>query len=155
MKVLASEDRARAGRPKPSDILLIEDDVLQAHELEAYFTRKGFTVMKVMAGSASLHNVAAIRPRVVIVDYHLPDMDGMTVATRVRRLAPHAAVVLVSGRIDFVAAEVLDRLGVVAFLRKPVSLRHLRSLVSRLIKNPSLTRKQLSLPLAGLFASRR
>lgn len=148
-----SEDNA--GLPQVNDVLLIEDDVLQALEIEAHFTRKGFTVRKIMGGSDALHNVATICPRVVIIDYNLPDMDGMTVATRVRRLAPQAAVVLVSGRIDFIPAEVLDRLGVVAFLRKPISLRYLLGVVSRLVKNPRLTREQLGLPLAGLFASRR
>jgi len=141
-----------AGEPKASDILIIEDDVLQAHEIEAHFVRKGFTVSKLGAGSDSLHNIARIDPKVVIVDYHLPDIDGMTLAARVHRLAPRAAVILVSGRIDFVPSEALDSFGVVAFFRKPINLGHVHRLVSKLVRNPDLTREQLASPLARLFS---
>lgn len=143
------------GHPKRNDVLLIEDDVLQAHEIEAHLARQRFTVRKLVGGSDALHRVANIDPKVVIVDYHLPDIDGMTVAGRVHRLAPQAAVILMSGRIDFVPCEALDRSGVVAFLRKPINLGQLRRLVSRLVKNPSLTRKELGAPLGWPFSPRR
>lgn len=133
-----------------TDVLVIEDDPLQAHEIEAHLQRRGFTVDKLAAGSDSLHNVARIDPKVVIVDYHLPDIDGMTVAARVHRLVPGSAVILVSGRINYVPPEALDSFGVVAFLTKPVNLGALRRLVSRLVTDPSLTRKKLSSPLARL-----
>ena len=126
--------------------------MIQAHEIEIYLERQGYTVSKLTAGSESLHNVARIDPKVVIVDYHLPDIDGMTVAARVHRLVPQAAVILMSGRIDFVHSEALDRFGVVAFFKKPINLGALRRLVSKLRKNPSLTRKQLSSPLSRLFS---
>jgi DNA-binding NtrC family response regulator len=150
MKPVRSDDSLR--EPGVTEILVIEDDVLQAHEIEMYFERQGFTVSKLTSGSDSLHNVARIDPKVVIVDYHLPDMDGMTIAARVHRLAPHAAVILMSGRIDFVPSKDLDHFGVVAFFKKPINLGALRRLVSKLVKNPSLTRKQLGNPLFRLFS---
>lgn len=128
-----------AGKPGGRDILLIEDDVLQAHEIETHLARQGFTVSRLAGGSDSLHNLARLDPKVVIVDYHLPDIDGMTIATRVARLSPHAAVILISGRIDFPTPAALDRLGVVGFFRKPIDLRALRGLVSKLVNNPSLS----------------
>lgn len=143
-----------AREPKTSDILIVEDDVLQAHEIEAHFSRKGYSVSKLESGSHSLHNLARINPKVVIVDYHLPDIDGMTVASRVHRLAPRAAVILVSGRIDFVPTDSLDGFRVVTFLKKPINLSELSRLVSQLVKNPGLTRKQLASPWARLFSLR-
>lgn len=139
-------------KPGTTDILLIEDDALQAHEIGMHLERRGFTVSKLAGGSDSLHNLARIAPKVVIVDYHLPDIDGLTVAARVHRLVPGAAVVLVSGRIDFVPSEALDSFGVVAFFRKPLNLGALRRLVSRLVKNPSLTRREIASPLSRLLA---
>lgn len=151
-----SLDRVAASpEPKAADILVIEDDVIQAHEIVLHLERRGFTVSRLGGGSDSLHNVARIDPKVVLVDYHLPDIDGMTVAARVHRLAPHAAVVLMSGRIDFVPSEALDRFGVVAFFKKPINLGALRRLLSKLIKNPSLTRKQVSSPFTRLFSGGR
>jgi DNA-binding NtrC family response regulator len=146
-----------AGAPEARgvDILVIEDDVIQAHEIVLHLELRGYTVSKLGGGSDSLHNVARIDPKVVLIDYHLPDIDGMTVAARVHRLAPHAAVVLMSGRIDFVPSEALDRYGVVGFFKKPINLGALRRLISKLVKNPSLTRKELSSPFTRLFSSGR
>jgi len=76
----------------------------------------------------------------------------MTVAARVHRLAPQAAVILISGRIDFVPPEALDRSGVAAFLRMPINLWQLRRLVSGRVNNPCLTRKELGSPLAWQFS---
>lgn len=140
---------------KSSDILIVEDDVVQAREIEAHFLRKGYSVSTLGGGSDALHTLTRIDPKVVIVDYHLPDIDGMTVAGRVHRLAPRAAVIVVSGRIDFVPSESLDGFGVVAFLKKPISLSKLSRLVSKLVENPGLTRKQLASPLARLFSLTR
>ena len=36
-------------------------------------------------------------PRVVLLDYHLPDRDGVTVATDIRRLAPEIMIVMLTG----------------------------------------------------------
>lgn len=140
-----------ASGSKISEILVIEDDPLQAHEIADFLARSGFTVSKRGGGSESLHGIAGIDPSVVIVDYHLPDIDGVTIAERIHRLLPHAAVILISGRIDAVPSDILDRYNVVAFLKKPISLRSLRQLVSGLMKNPQLTRNELRSPLARLF----
>ena len=143
---------ASPARSQVSEILVIEDDPLQAHEIADFLGRQGFSVIKRAGGSDSLHGIAGIDPTVVIVDYHLPDIDGMTVIERIHRLVPRAAVILMSGRIDFLPNDVLDRYGVVAFLRKPISLGNLRRLVSRLLKNPQLTRHELRSPLARLLS---
>lgn len=137
-----------------SEILVIEDDPLQAHEIADFLGRSGFTVCKRGEGSDALHGIAGIDPTVVIVDYHLPDIDGVTIAERIHRLVPRAAVILISGRIDFVPNDILDHCNVVAFLRKPISLGKLRQLVSRLMKNPDLTRNELRSPLARLLSLR-
>jgi len=152
---MKSVEKADASERKSSDVLVIEDDVLQAHEIEVHLGRLGFSVTKLGGGSDSLHSIVNIDPKVVIVDYHLPDMDGMTVAARVHRLAPKAAVILMSGRIDVVPTDVLDSFGVVAFLKKPIDLRRLRRLVSMLVKDPGLTRKELGSPFARMFSAGR
>jgi len=148
-------NEAEQTRPQTSEILVIEDDVLQAHEIEVHLGRLGFSVATLGGGSDSLHQIANIDPRVVIIDYNLPDIDGLTVAGRVRRLAPNAAVILMSGRIDFVPADMLDNRGMVAFFKKPIDLVRLRRLVSKLVRDPRLTRRELDSPIARLFSPGR
>jgi len=150
MNAIATGESASESRV--SEILVIEDDPLQAHEIADFLGRSGFTVSKRGGGSDSLHCITGIDPSVVIVDFHLPDIDGVTIAERIHRLVPQAAVILISGRIDSVPTDILDRCGVAAFLRKPISLGSLRQLVSKLVVNPLLTRNELRSPLARLFS---
>ncbi len=149
MKSIRNE--AEPTRPQTSEILVIEDDVLQAHEIEVHLGRLGLSVTTLRTGSDSLHQVASIDPKVCIIDYNLPDIDGMTVTGRVQRLAPNAAVVLMSGRIDFVPDDILDNYGMVAFFKKPINLSRLRRIVFKLVQNPRLARNQLDSPITRLF----
>lgn len=61
MKPVRSDDNFST--PGTTDILVIEDDALQAHEIETHLQRQGFTVNKLASGPDSLHNVARIDPR--------------------------------------------------------------------------------------------
>lgn len=146
---IREESRAPAGR----DVLIIEDDAVQLSEIGGFLERSGISVSPSSGGSGGLHDVAEVNPRVAIVDYNLPDMDGMTVAERIHRLSPGTSVILVSGRIDFVPDMVMDKHGVVAFMAKPISLKALRSLVRKILRRPEkTTRAQLQSPFLRLFS---
>ena len=144
--------KAAPTESQTSQILVIEDDPLQAYEISGFLGRQGFSVSTRSGGSDSLHEISRIDPTLVIVDYHLQDIDGMTIAERIHRLLPNAAVILISGRVDLLDNDILDRYGVVAFLKKPINLGNLRRLVFRLMKNPQLTRRELRSPIARLLS---
>lgn len=141
------------GGPGNRDVLVIEDDPLQLSEIGGFLTRSGISVSPSSGGSAGLHNIAEVRPRVAVVDYNLPDVDGMTVAERIHRLSPDTSVILVSGRIDFVPDAVMDKYGVVAFMAKPIGLKALRNMIQKILRHPEkATRARLQSPFLGLFA---
>ena len=73
---MKSVEKADASERKSSEVLVIEDDVLQAHEIEVHLGRLGFSVTKLGGGSGSFQNIVNIDPKVVIIDHHLPDMDA-------------------------------------------------------------------------------
>jgi DNA-binding NarL/FixJ family response regulator len=43
-----------------------------------------------------LPEIEAMRPDLVIADVCLPEMDGVTMATELRRVNPHARIILIS-----------------------------------------------------------
>ncbi len=49
-------------------------------------------------GAAALVTVAALRPRLVLLDVQLPDIDGFTVASELATTTPEVVVVLTSVR---------------------------------------------------------
>jgi DNA-binding response OmpR family regulator len=116
------------------DVLIVEDDPLQAEELAGFLRRARLKVEVYHDGSAGLHRAAVAHPPVAILDYNLPALDGGQVAERLRAVSPHTAVIMISGRIGRPSDTDLARMGIYAFRSKPLALAPLRSLVGKLIR---------------------
>src|SRR5688500_11384384 len=69
-------------------------------------------------GMSALMEVERMRPDVLVLDLHLPDVSGIEVANRVRRDFPEVAIVMLTGYDDIGYERALLELGVRGFLRK-------------------------------------
>lgn len=132
------------------DVLIVEDDPTQAEELASFLRRRGFSVQPIYSGSEAIHRVAEIRPRIALIDYNLPDLDGVTVAERIRRLSPGTALLVMSGRIDWLSDATLDRFGIYQFLNKPVDARSLGKSIQRMVRFATRTGMPALTPPKGL-----
>jgi DNA-binding NtrC family response regulator len=127
--------------PQDCDVLIVEDDILQAEEMAAYLARAGLAVQLAHNGAAGLRLAQALRPRVALLDYNLPDLTGVDIAERMRAMLPETAIIIMSGRIDGLAEATLERNGISVFVNKPVPLAPLRQAVLRLIKTGPVVRR--------------
>jgi DNA-binding response OmpR family regulator len=133
--------------PKPScDVLIVEDDPAQAEELACYLIRAGLTVQVCLCGSAAIHCVTEMRPRIALLDYNLPDLDGVTVAERIKRLSPGTSMLMMSGRIDGLAEPTLRKVGLYSFMNKPVQPRKLLSAMRRMARTALKTGLPATVP---------
>jgi len=149
MKRISSDDEAPSAA---CDVLIIEDDPTQAEELAVYLRRIGLSTQAIYNGSEAIHRVAEIRPRVALVDYNLPDLDGVTVAERIRRLSPATALVVMSGRIDWLSELTLRKFGIYQFLNKPVEVRALGRSIRHMVRIEARTGLPALSPPKGLAA---
>ncbi|HYF64055.1 MAG TPA: response regulator [Herpetosiphonaceae bacterium] len=74
------------------DVLVIDDDRDTRTLLDCLCTDAGYRVDHAGSGAAGLAIAAATSPRLVVLDIHMPDMDGLTVARYLRALTPTTAV---------------------------------------------------------------
>jgi|CXWL01.1.fsa_nt_gi DNA-binding response OmpR family regulator len=136
----ASKTRDEDTRPDVlCDVLIVEDDPTQAEEIACYLSRARLAVQILHSGSEALHCVAEMRPRVALLDYNLPDLDGVTVAERIRRLSPETAMLMMSGRIDGLPEPTLRKVGLYSFVNKPVQPSQLLNSVRRMVRTASRT----------------
>jgi CheY-like chemotaxis protein len=77
-------------------ILCIDDDdgVLSYHR--ALLERRGFEVLTAASARQGLEIATACAVAAVIVDYHMPEMNGHQVAIEIKRLRPQVPIVMVS-----------------------------------------------------------
>jgi CheY-like chemotaxis protein len=68
----------------PKRVLVVEDSVDSAETLGELITRWGHVVKLAHDGAEALRLAREFRPQVILLDIGLPDMDGYTVAHRLR-----------------------------------------------------------------------
>ncbi len=108
--------------PQRKTILCIDDDnsVLEYHK--ALLERRGYDVLTAASPLEGLQMAAACGIAAVIVDYHMPEMNGHEVAIEIKRVTPQVPIIMVSS--DDEISE--DALNVVdAFVSKDEAPRRL------------------------------
>jgi DNA-binding response OmpR family regulator len=66
-------------------ILVVDDEPNIADLVELYLRRDGYRVVKAASGEEVAGAVTSHRPRLVVLDVGLPDIDGLEVCRRLRR----------------------------------------------------------------------
>jgi len=87
----------------------------------------------VCACDGGVEGLAAFRqrpPDILIASLDLADLDGLSVVTSVREEAPDLSMVLVTARASVESAVAAMRLGVHEYLREPVDVEKLRTLLA-------------------------
>ncbi|RMH76213.1 MAG: DNA-binding response regulator [Actinomyces sp.] len=114
-------------------VLVVDDEPMVREVATAYLEREGFVVSEAADGAAALDQVAANPPDLVVLDVMLPEIDGFSVLTRIRRTSD-VPVVLLTAR-----AEEPDRLlglelGADDYVVKPFSPRELAARVRTVLR---------------------
>lgn len=85
--------------PKPL-ILCIDDEELGLHIRGTVLERAGYRVITAADGDSGLRLFVSEPVDAVILDYFMPSMNGVQVATQMRRLRPEVPILLLSAYIN-------------------------------------------------------
>jgi len=120
-------------------LLLVDDDADLVRTVGDYFERLGYDVAREDTGEGGVATFQRLRPDVVILDLHLPDVGGLEVLERLRPQG--AAVILLTGQGDIETAVRAMQLGAEHFLTKPVDMNHLAAATARVAEKVRLSRQ--------------
>jgi two-component system, chemotaxis family, chemotaxis protein CheY len=115
-------------------VAVVDDEAGMIRAYQLLFRRRNIPVSFFsMTGEEALDQFrnASPRPKVVIIDYRLPAMDGIAVMNEILSLEPAARVIMISGDTT-VGQECLDA-GAKAFFRKPTSINEITLTVNNLL----------------------
>jgi len=120
-------DLERSSGPPRARLLLVDDEPDLLSTLAEILEHHGYAVVSTLEGEEAVQIAALFEPNVVVTDYSLPDIDGVTAIHRIREQRPRMRAILVSGYIPGEArkralAEQID-----AIMEKPVSVPELLS----------------------------
>ena len=109
-------------------VVVVDDDFMVARIHAGFVTRvPGFTVSGVAhSGADALRMVDDVRPDLVLLDIHLPDMSGLDVLRLLRETRPDVDVLVISAAKEVDTVRTALRGGVVNYLLKPFDQDDLR-----------------------------
>lgn len=121
--------------PGRKTILCIDDDDGMLGYQKELLERRGYKVLTAASARQGLRIAAACAIAAVIVDYHMPEMNGHEVATEIKRLTPQVPIIMLSSDEDIPeqALKAVD-----AFVSKNDAPSHLLPVITRMCgENPS------------------
>jgi signal transduction histidine kinase len=123
-----------AGQSKT--ILVVDDDPHIVALLDEVLSLKGFNVVGASSVGECGRCLQMAKPDLLLVDYQLPDGNGLDVVKAAITELPYLAVIMMTGVAiqDVQVAAHAIRLGAIEYLTKPFDLEVLESLVLRSLK---------------------
>jgi len=116
------------------DVLIIDDEASLARNIKAYLEEDGFRALVAVDGEAGLELFERLGADVVLLDLHLPGLDGWSVLQRLRAHSPGTKVVIMTAHGDPQgAAQAHDR-GACGYVSKPVRLSELTQVIRRCLR---------------------
>ena len=118
-------------------ILVIDDDARDRGLLVAVLEEKGYEVISVDNGGVGLTLCHERTPDAVVLDLHMPGIDGLTLLRQIRILHPTLPVVVFSGHSPQEVEEAMLKEGATAFIQKAFSLDLLGSALREVLPAPT------------------
>lgn len=117
----------------PERILVVDDEPMVREVVVAYLQREGFEVDEASTGATALKQIEASQPDLVVLDVMLPELDGFSVLTELRRTGD-IPVILLTARTDEPDRVLGLELGADDYVVKPFSPRELVARVRSVLR---------------------
>jgi DNA-binding response OmpR family regulator len=122
-------------------VLVVDDEPDLTEVLGAALTAEGWACRQAADGATALETARAFRPDAVVLDWMLPDMDGLRVLRELRREVPGVCVLFLTAR-DAVEDRVA---GITAggddYVTKPFSLEEVLARLRGLLRRAGMARE--------------
>ena len=122
---------------KAQRTLLVADDEKDIVDLVTYnLTREGFHVLAAADGLESLKIIRKNHPDIVILDWMMPEMDGLEVCRRLRQdpETSHIPVIMLTAKSDTVDKILGLEMGADDYVTKPFHIRELNARIHALLR---------------------
>jgi signal transduction histidine kinase len=108
-----------------ASVVVIDDDIHILELAALILSRRGYQVFTASTASAGMEIIAAQMPELVLLDYMMPEMDGLSALREIRTSFPDSYVVMFTGKGSEQIAVDLMKGGASEYILKPFNNRDL------------------------------
>jgi len=122
------------GNGRPLCILVAEDDAINQKVIAAHLGRLGYRVDIAVNGQEAVEAATRIRYDLILMDIHMPVLDGIEAARQIRRLdgdRSRVPIIAVTANTMFELSERVDGAEIDDFVPKPIHTDALLAAIDR------------------------
>jgi CheY-like chemotaxis protein len=112
-----------------TDVLIVDDDNILAEVVQAFLETEGFRVSRACNGAEGLMMAEKLRPKMMLLDFQMPVLDGLETLQILRQKSATAALPVIFASADRNVSRYADLFTHTTALRKPFDLLRLTNLV--------------------------
>jgi DNA-binding NtrC family response regulator len=122
-------------------ILIVDDEPFNLDLLEQELTDRGYAIERAGGGAEALVKFESFRPNLILLDYQMPDMNGVDVLKELRVRGHDAPVILITAYGTIERAVQAMKEGAYDFIPKPFEPEHLSLVVEKALERETLKRE--------------
>mgnify|MGYP000025173317 FL=1 len=115
-------------------VLFVEDEETILDCMGIYFKRRFRDVYLAADGAEGLEKFREYRPDLVVTDIEMPKLDGLEMSKEIRKISPDTPIILTTAYNEDAQVEEGKRIGISAYLLKPVDYADLDGVIAALFK---------------------
>ena len=119
---------------KDHKILLVDDDEWIRDSLTLYFGTEGCHILAVETAEEGLELLKEEDYDIILIDYKLPGMDGLTFTKKIHEIRPDAIKILITAYKTKEVVSEAKRIGIQDLIDKPFTIKTIEDSLSRLIQ---------------------
>lgn len=105
-----------------NSVLIVDDDVAALEEMTEAMRDRNLTVHAAANSATAILMAAEHKPSFILMDYKLPDVNGLETVSSIRRFLPDAIIVMMSVVDDFCELATIQNTQTDGILRKPLPI---------------------------------
>jgi two-component system response regulator AtoC len=124
-----------------AEIALVDDERVLVDSLSLELSERGHTVRPFYRADSFMDYIQANEPEVVLLDLRLPDLSGLEVLSRVKRIYPGIPVIIITAHGNVDTAIQAMKGGAFDYIKKPFDLDEMDILIDNALNKIKLLRE--------------
>ncbi|HGJ66340.1 TPA: response regulator [bacterium] len=130
-------------------ILLVDDDPNCLDAIDQILRRDGYEIIKAEQGRHALKLLSENIIDLAIIDYNLPDIDGIYILNEIKRIYRNIPIIIMTSDLSKEIKIASLEAGAYSFITKPINIPIFKDIVKKAIQ--SLTTKTIEIRRETIF----